>query len=296
MKTSWTVGDVRIDLFAEDEGPFNSIDDALPDLSEQDLENERDWFDGHGYEPDSRRLVLSFHGYLVQTPSLRILVDTCVGNHKSLDFRQAWNQKSDTRWMTALAEVGLTTSDIDLVINTHLHLDHVGWNTTWIGDRWIPTFQNARYVISSDEYRGVRRRSQVGQPNAALHRVSLAESIAPLEEYGVLELVASDAEVATGVRLLPTPGHTNGHVAVLIEDGAAVFTGDLMHSPIQAARPELSWSGDEDPILAAQTRRAFCERFADTETLVCTMHFPEPAAGYLRTRGGGFSLEAAPTP
>lgn len=291
MRTTWNVGDIQIYLFAEDEGPFNSIDSALRGLSDADLQGERQWFDEHGYEPDSRRLILSFHSYLVRTPSARILVDTCVGNHKSLGFRPAWDGKTDNRWMGSLRSVGLEPEDIDLVINTHLHLDHVGWNTTWSGDDWRPTFPNARYIVSAEEFAGAQRRAGAGHPNSELHRLSLAESMSPLEQRGLLDLVESDANLCHGVSLLPTPGHTSGHVAVSVGGGAAVFTGDLMHSPLQAARPELSWSGDEDAALAARTRRTFCERFADTETLVCTMHFPEPAAGYLRRDREGFRLE-----
>lgn len=290
---TWAAGDVRVDLVAEDEGAFNPIADALAGLPATVLDTERHWFDGHGYDPGAERLVLSFHSFVVRTADQCIVVDTCVGNAKTLAFRPSWDGKQDERWLGGLRSAGVDVGDVDLVINTHLHPDHVGWNTTWNGTEWAPTFPNARYVVSEAEYAGAKLRS--GRPGrlAELHRVSLAESVEPLRRCGLLELVPGDADLGGGVRLVPTPGHTVGHVAVVVGDDAAAFTGDVLHSPIQAAYPELHWSGDEDPGLAAVSRRAFMERFVGTDTLVFTMHFPEPSAGVVRRAGGGYRLVAA---
>jgi glyoxylase-like metal-dependent hydrolase (beta-lactamase superfamily II) len=292
VTTTWISGEVRVDLVAEDEGAFNPIARTLPDLPADVLEAEPRWFDQRGYDPQARSLVLSFHSYLVRTADRCIVVDTCVGNAKSLAFRPSWDGKQDERWLAGLRAVGLDVGDVDLVINTHLHLDHVGWNTTWTGSEWVPTFPNARYVVSETEYAGAQLRAGRPGPHTELHRVSLAESVEPLERHGQLDRVPGDADLGGGVRLIPTPGHTMGHAAVAIGDGAAVFTGDLLHSPIQAAHPELHWSGDEDPVTAALTRRAFLDRYADTDTLVCTMHFPQPSAGLIRRAGDGYRLEA----
>ncbi|MGW9027104.1 MBL fold metallo-hydrolase [Streptomyces sp. NPDC055722] len=292
MTTTWTIGEVRVDLVAEDEGAFNPIVHALPGLPANVLDAERHWFDQHGYDPEARSLVLSFHSYLVRTADRCVVVDTCVGNAKSLGFRPSWDGKQDERWLAGLRAAGVDVGDVDLVINTHLHLDHVGWNTTWTGSEWAPTFPNARYVVSEAEYAGAWLRAGQPGPHAELHRVSLAESVEPLERHGLLHLVPGDVDLGGGVRLVPTPGHTIGHVGVVIGESAAVFTGDLLHSPIQAARPELHWSGDEDPVTAALTRRAFLDRYAGTDTLVCTMHFREPSAGLIRCAGDGYRLEA----
>lgn len=292
MTTSWVVDGVRIDLLQEDEGAFNPVDHALPSLDAAALEGERGWFDQHGYAPDSQSLVLSFHSYLVRLSGKTILIDSCIGNGKSLEFRPTWHEKTDERWLRALNRAGVQAADVDLVINTHLHLDHVGWNTTWNGSEWVPTFPNARYVVSEAEYESAQLRTDARNPLATLHRTSLAESVEPIRGDGLLDLVDADQQVSDGVRLVPTPGHTLGHVGVVVGDHAAVFTGDLLHSPIQAAYPEVRWSGDEDPNLAARTRREFLDRYADTTTLVCTMHFPEPAAGHLRRVGDGYRLAA----
>jgi glyoxylase-like metal-dependent hydrolase (beta-lactamase superfamily II) len=296
MSTSWFTSGVRIDLLAEDEGPFNSVEQSLPGLSAEALARDRRWLDHHGYDAASHKLVLSFHSYLVRVGGKNVIVDSCVGNDKALGFRPAWDKKSDTRWLAALLRAGVEPEQVHLVINTHLHLDHVGWNTSWTGPGWVPTFPNARYIVPDLEYRAARERASAGGSLAELHRVSLSESVEPLERHGVLDLVPASHRIDDDIRLVPTPGHTRGHVAVVIGADAVAFTGDLLHSPIQAADPELHWAGDEDPELAAQTRRDFLERYVDSNTLVCTMHFPGPSAGHVRRAGTGYRLQPVTPP
>jgi glyoxylase-like metal-dependent hydrolase (beta-lactamase superfamily II) len=293
MTTTWILDGIQIDLLQEDEGAFNPVVHAIPTLDAAALEGERTWFDQYGYAQETRSLVLSFHSYLVRVGGKAILIDSCLGNNKSLEFRPTWHRKIDARWLDALSRAGVQAADVDLVINTHLHLDHVGWNTTWNGSEWVPTFPNARYVVAEAEYESALRRTEPSNRHAALHRTSLAESVDPIRSHGLLDLVDADQQIDDRVRLTPTPGHTLGHVGVIVGDHAAVFTGDLLHSPIQAAYPEVHWSGDEDPYLGARTRREFLDRYADTNTLVCTMHFPEPAAGHLRRVGDGYRLTPA---
>jgi glyoxylase-like metal-dependent hydrolase (beta-lactamase superfamily II) len=293
MPPSWEVDGVRVDLIAEDAGAYNPLRRHLPELA--GLEHPE--VVAAGALDTEGRLVLSFHGYLVRSADRCVVIDTCVGNNKSLSFRPAWHRKSDTRYRDGLAVAGVTPAQVDLVINTHLHLDHVGWNTTWsCTGGWRPTFPRARYVIVETEYRHAHERAaRSADPQAALHAAALAESVEPLLNLGVADLVAADHVVADDVRLQPAPGHTRGHVAVAVgrDRDSVVFTGDLLHSPVQLAHPEARWAGDEDGALAAATRGEFLDRYADTSTLVCTMHCPAPPAGWLRRAGHGYRLDPA---
>jgi glyoxylase-like metal-dependent hydrolase (beta-lactamase superfamily II) len=189
--------------------------------------------------------------------------------------------------MRGLAALGLSVADIDVVMCTHLHPDHVGWNTRLEDGRWVPTFPNARYLFSEVEF------AHWTAQHAKEPVPAFADSVLPVVAADRAELVRSDHAVGDHVRLLPTPGHTPGHSAVLVGKAAdaAVLTGDLIHSPLQARYPELSMRFDFDRDLAATTRRAFLERFCDTRTLCCTAHFPSPSVGRLTRWGDGFRCD-----
>ena len=196
--------------------------------------------------------------------------------------------KTDDLYMRGLAAAGLSVDDIDFVMCTHLHADHVGWNTRLENGRWVPTFPKARYVFSEKEH-GYWTEQHAKAPVPAF-----GDSVLPVVEANRAELVRSDHQIGDHVRLLPTPGHTPGHVAICFGRGsdAAVMSGDLMHSPLQARYPELSPRFDVDMAQAAATRRSFLERYCDTETLCCTAHFPSPSVGRIKRWGEGFRCEA----
>jgi glyoxylase-like metal-dependent hydrolase (beta-lactamase superfamily II) len=171
---------------------------------------------------------------------------------------------------------------------THLHPDHVGWNTRLEGGRWVPTFPNARYVFASNEF------EHWTEQNAKKPVPPFNDSVLPIVEAKQADIVRSDYEIGDHARILPTPGHTPGHVAFTFgrRRDHAVVSGDLMHSPLQARYPELSVKFDVDQAQAARTRREFLERYCDTETLCCTAHFPSPSTGKIRRWGNGFSCVA----
>jgi glyoxylase-like metal-dependent hydrolase (beta-lactamase superfamily II) len=190
--------------------------------------------------------------------------------------------------MRTLAAAGFSVDDIDYVMCTHLHVDHVGWNTRLVDGRWVPTFPNARYVFAKGEF------DYWTEQNAKTAVPPFVDSVLPIVEANKAEIVRNDHQIGDHVRILPTPGHTPGHVAFTFGRGKddAVFSGDLMHSPLQTRYPELSAKFDVDPAQAAVTRRNFLERYCDTDTLCCTAHFPSPSTGKIRRRGNGFSCEA----
>ena len=190
-------------------------------------------------------------------------------------------------WMNALKAAGLGVGDIDFVMCSHLHGDHVGWNTRMENGRWVPTFPKARYLFSKKEY---TYWSEIHQKTPL---AQITDSVLPIIEANRAELVTSDHELNDHIRLTPTPGHTPDHFAVCAGKGGdkAVFTGDLIHSPMQARYPELVMRVDTDRDQGVRTRRAFFERYCDTDTLCCTMHFPSPSVGYIKRWDNGFKLE-----
>jgi glyoxylase-like metal-dependent hydrolase (beta-lactamase superfamily II) len=286
MRTSFAVSDLMIHRIVDQEAGFTPIREFLPTLSAELLEENRSWLAPAALDPETGRAVLCFQSYVLKTPHHTILVDACIGNDKTFPLRPTWHKKTDGNWMAALRAAGVTVDDIDFVMCTHLHGDHVGWNTRLDNGRWVPTFPNARYLFSKKEYEyweGVDRETPLDP---------MRESVLPVIDAKKAELVTSDHALNDHVRLLPTPGHTPDHFAVCAGRGgdAAVFTGDLVHSPIQARYPDLVMRVDYDQTQASETRRRFFERFCDTDTLCCTMHFPSPSVGHIARWGDGFRL------
>ena len=291
MSLTFSVGDLTIHRVIEQETSFLPALELLPTLTPELLAENRPWLQGTGALDSKDVLVLCFQSYVVKTPYHTILIDSCIGNDKPRPLRPNWNMKTDNTYMRMLATAGFAVEDIDFVMCTHLHPDHVGWNTRLHNGRWIPTFPNARYIFGKDEF------DHWAAQNANATVPSFADSVLPVVEARQAETVRNDYEIGDHVRILPTPGHTPGHVAFTFGRGkdAAVFSGDLMHSPLQTRYPELSVKFDVDPAQAASTRRGFLERYCDTDTLCCTAHFPSPSMGKIRRRGEGFSCDPIAT-
>jgi glyoxylase-like metal-dependent hydrolase (beta-lactamase superfamily II) len=287
MALRFDLGDITIHRIIEQETTFLPALEMLPGLTPELLDENRAWMREIGALDAQDALMLCFQSYVVRTPHHTILVDSCIGNDKPRP-RPKWNMKSDDTYMRALAAAGFGVEDIDVVMCTHLHVDHVGWNTRLLDGRWVPTFPNARYVFGRTEF------DHWTAQNAATPVSPFVDSVLPVVEARRADIVADDHEIGDHVRLMLTPGHTPGHVAVAFGRGRddAVVSGDLMHSPIQTRYPEMSVKFDVDQALSAVTRRHFLERYCDTETLCCTAHFPSPSVGKIRRRGDGFSCDA----
>src|ERR1700734_2790934 len=287
--TTFKIGDITIHRVVEQEGPFFNPLEFFPTLTGEVLEENRDWMtEGCYLDRQSGQLVLCIQSYLVQTRHHNILIDSCVGNHKPRPTRPSWNMLNTDRFEKGLGGTGVSVDQIDYVMCTHLHVDHVGWNTRLEEGRWVPTFPNARYVFGKAEF------DYWTEQNAKTAVPPFVDSVLPIVEANKAEIGRNDHQIGDHVRILPTPGHTPGHVAFTFGRGKddAVFSGDLMHSPLQTRYPELSAKFDVDPAQAAVTRRNFLERYCDTDTLCCTAHFPSPSTGKIRRRGNGFSCEA----
>jgi glyoxylase-like metal-dependent hydrolase (beta-lactamase superfamily II) len=290
MGAALNIGDLTIHRIVEREGPFLPALDVFPTLTARMLDENRHWLAPNALDPDGM-LVFCFQSYVVRTPLHTILVDSCIGNDKARPTRPEWNLKRDDTFMRGLAAAGFSVDDIDFVMCTHMHVDHVGWNTRLLDGRWIPTFPKARYLFAKSEF------DYWTEQHAKTPAPQFGDSVLPVMEAGQAELVSDDYALDDHVRLLPTPGHTPHHVSVCFGKGGddAVMTRDLLHSPLQARYPELSSRFDVDRDMAAKTRRRFFERYCGTRTLCCTAHFPSPSVGRITAWDNGFRCEPAET-
>ena len=290
--TALSVGDLTIQRVIEQETTFLPALNMLPGLTPETLAGNRRWLQKAGAIDADDVFILAFQSYVVRTPHHTILVDTCIGNDKPRPGRDKWHMKTDDTYMRALNAAGLRLEDIDFVMCTHLHVDHVGWNTRLANGRWVPTFPNARYVFAKSEFD-----YWTGQ-NAKAPVAPFGDSVLPVVAAQKADIVRDDFRIGDHVRLMPTPGHTPGHVAIAFGRGRddAVMTGDLIHSPLQARYPELSAKFDVDPAQAASTRRSFLEHYCDSDTLCCFAHFPSPSAGRVKRWGDGFRCDAFAAP
>ena len=280
-------GDLAIHRIIEQETTFLPAQEMLPTLTPEVLAENRAWMQAAKALDANDVLILCFQSYVVKTPHHTILIDSCIGNDKSRPSRPNWNMKTDDTYMGALAAAGISVGDIDYVMCTHLHVDHVGWNTRLENGRWVPTFPKAKYVFARTEF------DYWMETNAKTAVPAIGDGVIPIVEAGRHEVVGDEHAIGDHVRILPTPGHTPGHSAFRLGRGKddAVFSGDLIHSPLQARYPEMSVKFDVDQAAAARTRRSFLERYCDTDTLCCTAHFPSPSVGKIRRKGDGFSCE-----
>jgi len=248
------------------------------------------------------RLKMSIHALVVetqtgQTGGRRIIVDTCLGNDKENRRIPTWN-KLQTSFLADLAAAGYPRETIDTVICTHLHVDHVGWNTMLVDGRWVPTFPNARYLVGRVEYAHWTTPTLPspacggGKGGGDDMTAILADSVAPIWDAGLVDLVETDHRVCEEISSIPTVGHTPGHISVKIASAgeAALITGDFMHHPCQIARPEWSSTADSDPDAARHTRGAMLAGLAGTPTLVIGTHFAGRTAGHIVRDGEAFRL------
>ncbi len=276
MTTRLELGNLTIHRIVEQEGPFFDVLKFFPASTKELLEENRAWLQPRFLDPTDQ-LMLCIQSYLVQTPHHNILVDTCVGNHKPRPTRPFWHMMKSDRFEKNLAATGLSVGDIDFVMCTHLHTDHVGWNTRLDNGRWVPTFPKARYVFADRELDYWTKR----QKDDATAVPWVTDSVLPIVAANRADIVKSAHVFNDLVTLIPTPGHSIDHYSLLVgKPGAdAVITGDMIHSPLQARYPELGMMSDYDSKQAGVSRRELFGRFCDTSTLLCTAHFPSPSTG-----------------
>ena len=282
---SWQVGAVKITRVLEIEVPvayypkYPFIRGATPEAVKAIPWLYPRFIDEHG------ALRLSIHALLVEAPGLRLVVDTCFGNDKK---RRMLREPLATDFLAQMASVGWEREAVDVVVCTHLHVDHVGWNTMKQGDSWVPTFPNARYLIGRRELE-----HWTAELEDAEQQDVLVDSVQPILDAGLAELVEPDYRISPEIRLTPTHGHTPGHVSVVIESEGqrAVITGDISHHPCQMAHPEWCPDVDVDPAQAIATRRRLFAEWADQPVLVIGTHYAAPTAGHVKRDGEAFRFD-----
>jgi glyoxylase-like metal-dependent hydrolase (beta-lactamase superfamily II) len=284
------VGNTVIHRIVEQEAPFFPAFQFFPTLSKELYEENKAWLQPIYFDA-SDRVNLCIQSYLVQTPHHNILIDSCVGNDKPRPTRPFWNMMKSDRFEKGLAATGIGIGDIDFVMCTHLHTDHVGWNTRIENGRWVPTFPKARYVFADRELAFWTKR-QKDDPAACPW---IEDSVLPIVAANRVDIVKSAHAFNDLVTLIPTPGHTIDHYSVRVgKPGTdAIITGDMIHSPLQARYPELGMLADYDSKQAGVTRRELFGKVCDTTTLMCTAHFPSPSRGRVVRHGDGFDFVKA---
>jgi glyoxylase-like metal-dependent hydrolase (beta-lactamase superfamily II) len=267
----WRIGDVTITRIIEIEAPWDGTF-VLPDAT---LENVKrvGWLQPHFATADGK-VHMSIHALVVESKGRKLIVDTCVGNDKDRKMVPAWHMMNGP-FLRDLAAAGQPRESIDRVLCTHLHVDHVGWNTMRVNGKWVPTFPTARYLIGRKEW----EHWSVAQD--ADFRGPVEDSVRPIIDAGLADFVEPDHRITEEVWLESTPGHTPGHVSVRISSRGedAVITGDLMHHPVQCTNPHWASRFDSDPDQARKTRREFLGRYSDRPVLVFGTHFATPSAG-----------------
>ncbi len=286
------IGDFQLDRVIESEEPLFEAQSFLPDATADVIEANADWLFPRFLEPVTNKIILTIQSYIIKTPRHTILVDSCVGNDKPRPQRPMWDMM-DGPYLADLAAAGVQPEEVDFVLCTHLHVDHVGWNTRLVDGRWAPTFPNAKYIFAKTEYDfwETRHRDGVEGPVPNVY----ADSILPVMEAKQAVLVGSDHQIDDGMWFEPAPGHTPGNVVLNLESGGnkAVLTGDVMHHPLQLVRPEWSSRACEDHAMSVKTRRALIERYCDTDTLIAPAHFASPTVGYIISKGDSFGYRLA---
>ena len=278
----WKIGEVTVTRVVEIEAT-GGMSPILPDAKREILK-EIPWLYPH-FVDESGRMRGSIHALIIETPDRTIVVDTCVGNDKERG-NPPWNQLQTT-FLADLEAAGYAPDRIDNVLCTHLHVDHVGWNTMLVDGKWQPTFPNARYLMGRGEF------EHWNAVDVDSTKQIMSDSVLPVFDAGLVDLVETDHKICDEVSLIPTVGHSPGHVTVLIQSQGeeGMITGDFIHHPCQFAHPEWSASPDTDPEQARRTRHEVFSRYADTPMLIIGTHFHTPTAGHLKRDGDVYRLE-----
>ncbi len=282
----WTVGDGRITSVVEAQTDGIPPGFFFPD-ADQAMIQRHAWLAPHFADADGR-IGMRVQAFVVEVGDHLVVVDPCVGNGKTREM-PFWN---DQTWpfMDRFEDAGFDRADVDMVVHTHLHVDHIGWDTHLLDGRWVPTFARARHI-----YVGAELDAQAADDGIDARRIR-DDSIAPIFAAGLADIVEADTDLGSGLRLAPTPGHTSGHASLWLTSGdaTALLTGDIIHHPVQCAEPGLSFVSDADTELARATREVALAAAIDADALVLGTHFPTLPGGRIAANGAVWRFEPEP--
>ncbi|HTD16719.1 MAG TPA: MBL fold metallo-hydrolase [Chthoniobacterales bacterium] len=291
-----------------DEIPLPNVDPSVlyPDLEAGALERYGRFLGDGSYDGNAGTLTESIHTWLVRFSGYTMLVDTGVGNSKTLPATPQFGHL-DLPYLDRLLAAGVQPEMVDFVLLTHVHMDHVGWNTRFEDGRWLPTFPNAKYIFSRTEQRYNASLSghkpapdlpppTLGKPVRQPAPNVYDQSVAPIIESGLAELIdVGGAEFLDGISFLPTPGHSVDHASIRLRSGGqeALFLGDVMHHPLQVHRPDLRSVYCEFPEASQASREWILSYASENHALCFTSHFAESSAGYVSRGTEGFQWQFA---
>ena len=283
--------DVTVDKVIDGIERFPALN-AFPDIDMELFDQNIEWMHPF-YEPVSKMILLSMHSYLIRTKTLNILVDTCIGNDKhrvgqgpiykqNEGILSHWNNRNSD-YIQNLESFGLSTESIDIVMCTHLHADHVGWNTRLENGNWVPTFPNAKYLFSDKDLENMKKESN--SPFDEYTKLVYQDSILPIMESGQATMIDDSTDLGREINLIKTPGHSPGHYCLEIDSNnkKGMLTGDILHNPIQVTCPSLSTVFCDDKDLSNQTRMKIVDNLTDTNTVVLAAHFSGTTAGLINS-------------
>ncbi|GAA3366129.1 MBL fold metallo-hydrolase [Saccharopolyspora gregorii] len=287
------LGDVEVTRVLEINGRAMGMDEFFPDIPTEVFEAERDLLDPDFWSPADNGFMAAVQTWVLRSAGRTILVDTGVGNHKERPYSPHWRHLN-TGYLDALLRAGVRPEDVDIVINTHLHVDHVGWNTRLVERDWVPTFPNATYLLPRVDFEFWNPLGEHRPKSARSHQNVFEDSVAPVHRAGLAELWEGERVIDENLRLLPAPGHTPGSSVLHLESGSdrAVFIGDLLHTPVQLLDPAHNCGFDEDPAAARASRRRLLEFAADRTALVVPAHFGGHGAAEVSRDGDRFAIDA----
>lgn len=283
------VGDVTVTRIPELLLRSFKTTDLVPDWQPTIADRFDAWMVPDCLDEAHAHVVISTHSWLVRAPEYTAIVDTAVGNDKPRTIA-AFDHLHEP-FLDHLAAAGVAPEDVDYVLLTHLHTDHVGWNTRLVGGRWQPTFPNARYLMPQPDLDRVR--ALVAKEGEASPKVALYfDSILPVLDAGQAELIgAAGGPALDGFAFHPTPGHCAGHMSISLSSGGerGFFAGDVMHHPIQVAWPDWSSVFSEDHARGRASRLWALDHMASTGALVFTSHFPGSSVGRVARADGDYA-------
>jgi glyoxylase-like metal-dependent hydrolase (beta-lactamase superfamily II) len=289
---TWKFGDVEVTRIVEIHDYQDDIHMAMPEAVPEEVIAMR-WLHPHYATPEGR-MRMNFQAFVVRAPGRVIMIDTCTGNGRERDYDIFCNLQ--TSFLEDIKSLGIQPEDVDTVMCTHLHHDHVGWNTYWDGEKWAPTFPKARYLFGRKEYDAWQMIRKDGHHDDR----HLVDAVDPIVAAGLVDYVEPDHKLSDAIWLEESHGHTPGHVNVRISSKGedAVITGDLIHHPMQCAMAHRHATFDMDRDAGRDTRVRFVERYCDTDVMVIGTHFMDPTIGWIRSdaKGGrwfqGLGVEA----
>ncbi|MFD3732606.1 MBL fold metallo-hydrolase [Streptomyces sp. NPDC058632] len=288
-----TLGHITLTRVREYFGPVDMTPETFfPESPAEAWEEHRTMLVPDFLADDTRIVNSAIQTWLLRSEGRTILVDTGVGNHKERPYAPVWS-RMDTGFLDNLAREGVTPEDVDIVINTHLHIDHVGWNTYLDGRTWVPTFPNATYLMPKDDFAFWNpengHETVLGRGNQNVFE----DSVTPVHQAGQTLLWEDSHRIDAGLRLDAAPGHTPGSSVLTLTSGTdrAVFVGDLLHSPLQMLEPDSNSCFCEDPAQARATRRKVLGWAADNNALVIPAHLGGHGAAQVVRDGGKFAVK-----